>query len=303
LPLDLWQTYSKRHGERISLQLTDVPSVRVQTRFQAMEIIDTVPYGRCLFLDGKMQSGQADEFVYHESLVQPAMVAVPTPRRVFIAGGGEGATARDILRHPSVETVVMADIDEEAVAACRRLLTEVHQGAFDDPRLVLIYDDARAQLEQSAEPYDVIIVDVTDPLRGGPSYRIFTREFYQIARAKLRAGGIIAIQAESGDVGELEGHAAIVRTMAAVFHRAQGYRAHVPAFGETWAFAVAGDGPLPSDLSVEQVDRTLAERGITMLKFYDGLTNRAFFTPDKYYRGVLASVTTVIDDDHPLVIE
>jgi spermidine synthase len=303
LPLDLWQTFSKRRGERISLQLTEVPSVRVQTRFQAMEIVDTVPYGRCLFLDGKMQSGQADEFVYHEALVQPAMVAHPAPRRVFIAGGGEGATARDILRHPTVESVVMADIDEEAVAACRRLLTEIHQGAFDDPRLVLIYDDARAQLEQSAEPYDVIIVDVTDPLRGGPSYRIFTREFYEIARAKLRLGGIIAVQAESGDVGELEGHATIVRTMGSVFARAQGYRAHVPAFGETWAFAVAGDGQLPSDLSVEQVDRTLAERGITTLQFYDGLTNQAFFIPDKYYRRVLANVTTVIDDDHPLVIE
>ncbi|HLZ07834.1 MAG TPA: spermidine synthase, partial [Chloroflexota bacterium] len=141
-----------------------------------------------------------------------------------------------------------------------------------------------------------------DPLRGGPSYRIFTREFYQIARARLRAGGIIAVQAESGDVGELAGHSAIVRTMKSVFARAEGYRAHVPAFGETWAFAVAGDGRLPSDLSVEEVDRRLAERDLTALKFYDGLTNRALFTPDKYYRDVVGGATTIIDDDHPLVI-
>jgi spermidine synthase len=114
---------------------------------------------------------------------------------------------------------------------------------------------------------------------------------------------LIAIQAESGDVGALEGHAAIVRTMGSVFKRVEGYRAHVPAFGETWAFAVASDAALPSDLSVERVDQILAERGLTNLKFYDGLTNRALFTPDRYYRTVVAGVTTVIDDAHPLVVE
>lgn len=306
MPEDLWKTFSKRQGERTSLELAAPPIVQIQTPFQALEIVDTVAYGRCLFLDGKIQSGQSDEFVYHEALVQPAMVAHPAPRRVFIAGGGEGATAREVLRHPSVETVVMADLDAAAVEACRRYLAAVHRGAFDDPRLRLIYQDARAELERSAEPFDVIVVDVTDPLAGGPSYRLFTREFYQIARAKLRPGGLIAAQAESGDVGVLEGHLAIVNTLRAVFPRAAGYRAHVPSFGETWGFAVAGDATLPSDLAVAEVDDTLAARGLAppgKLRFYDGLANQALFSPDRYYRDQLARVDVVIDDAHPLVIE
>lgn len=300
---DLWKTFSKRRGETTSLQLTNPRSTRVRTPFQALEIVDTVAYGRCLFLDEKIQSALSDEFIYHEALVQPALVSHPAPRRAFIAGGGEGATAREILRHQSVESVLMVDIDAEAVAACRTHLTDFHQGAFDDPRLELVHADARAALAESDQRFDVIVVDVTDPLAGGPSYRIFTREFYQIARDHLNPGGLIAVQAESGDCGVLDGHAAIVHTLGSVFARVDGYRAHVPSFGETWGFAVAGDAELPSDRSESAIDQILAERVRGESRFYDGLTHRALFSPDRYYRQALANASVVIDDDHPLVIE
>ena len=304
MPQDQWKTFSKRRGERTSLQVADnATPLLIRTPFQALEIVDTVAYGRCLFLDEKIQSAIADEFIYHEALVQPAMVAHPAPRRVFIAGGGEGATAREILRHPTVESVVMVDIDEAAVDACRTHLTDFHQGAFADPRLTLVYDDARAALERTDLAFDVVIVDVTDPLAGGPSYRIFTREFYQLVRARLRPNGLVAVQAESGDHGVLEGHAAIVHTLASVFPRATGYRAHVPSFGETWGFAVAGVDQLPADLVAADVDRILGERKVDCLRFYDGLTHRALFSPDRYYRDAVGRATTVIDDLHPLVIE
>ncbi len=70
-----------------------------------------------LLLDGKSQSAEADEFVYHELLVHLALLLHPNPRTVFIAGGGEGATAREALRHKSVEKVVMVDIDKVHPAA------------------------------------------------------------------------------------------------------------------------------------------------------------------------------------------
>jgi spermidine synthase len=303
VPEDLWMTFVKRRGEKTSLQLTRPPVLQRTTRFQQLEIIDTVLYGRCLFLDGKIQSALADEFIYHEALVHPAMIAHPTPRRVFIAGGGEGATLREVLRHGTVEQVVMVDIDAEAVAICRDHLSEFHQGAFTDPRLELIHADARAELAGRTDTFDVIIVDVTDPLAGGPSYRLFTREFYTIVQQHLNPGGIVAVQAESGDCEVLEGHLAIVRTLAAVFQRAEGYRAHVPSFGESWGFAVASDVTLPSDRSPDEVDRILSVRGCTGLRFYDGLTHRALFSPDRYYREAGRRVTTIIDDAHPLVIE
>src|SRR4051794_25070591 len=66
--------------------------VRKQTRFQKAILADSYSFGRCLILDGELQSAQCDEFIYHECLVHPAMVLHPRPRQVLIMGGGEGAT-------------------------------------------------------------------------------------------------------------------------------------------------------------------------------------------------------------------
>ena len=71
-----------------------------------------------------MQSCQSDEFVYHESLVHPAMLMHPNPKTVYIGGGGEGSTAREVLRHKSVEKCVMVDIDGDVVEFCRKFLPE-----------------------------------------------------------------------------------------------------------------------------------------------------------------------------------
>src|SRR5204862_7390962 len=110
--------FTKRPGERLTYEALRV-LYSGQTRFQKLEIADTVSYGRALFLDDKIQSAELDEFVYHEALVHPALVLHPEPRSVLVVGGGEGATLREALRHRSVEPAVLVDIDEEAVAGCR----------------------------------------------------------------------------------------------------------------------------------------------------------------------------------------
>ena len=62
------------------------------TPFQQMEILETASYGKCLVLDGRIQSSVSDDFIYHETLVHPAMVLHPRPETVLVIGGGEGAT-------------------------------------------------------------------------------------------------------------------------------------------------------------------------------------------------------------------
>jgi spermidine synthase len=86
-----------------------------QTPFQEYAVINTSSYGKVLFIDGELQSSQEDEFIYHESLVHPAMVAHPNPKSVLIIGAGEGAAAREVLRHSSVESLVLVDIDGEII--------------------------------------------------------------------------------------------------------------------------------------------------------------------------------------------
>jgi len=89
------------------------------TKFQRCQIIETLDHGKTLVLDGKTQSAAHDEKVYHESLVHPALMLHPNPKNVYIGGGGEGATMREVLRHKSVEKCVMVDIDEVRAAPAR----------------------------------------------------------------------------------------------------------------------------------------------------------------------------------------
>ncbi|GFZ22052.1 S-adenosyl-L-methionine-dependent methyltransferases superfamily protein [Actinidia rufa] len=164
------------------------------TQYQEIQLLDTKPFGKALVIDGKLQSAEIDEFIYHESLVHPALLHHPNPKAIFIMGGGEGSTARELLRHNTVVKVVMCDIDEEVVDFCKSYLV-VNREAFCDPRLELIINDARAELEGRDESYDVIVGDLADPIAGGPCYKLYTKSFYEsVVKPRLNQGGIFVTQ-------------------------------------------------------------------------------------------------------------
>lgn len=212
-----------------------------KTTFQEYEIFVSRVWGKVLILDGRLQCAQKDEFVYHEALVQPAMLAHPDPRRVVILGGGEGATLREVLRHPGLERVVMVDLDEELVEVCRQWLPEFHQGAFDDPRSELVFADGRAWLaDQEDGSVDVIILDLPEPLEEGPALMLFTREMYELAQSKLAPGGLVALQ--SGAAGlSCRLLPDLNYTLRAVFPRVAAYAAYVPSFMDLYGFHLVGD--------------------------------------------------------------
>src|SRR2546430_16714413 len=86
--------------------------VEAQTKFQHVEILQTAAYGKTLVLDGRIQSSQGDEFIYHEALVHPGMLAVEAaPRSALVIGGGEGAALRGVPRDCPVTRGVMGGIE------------------------------------------------------------------------------------------------------------------------------------------------------------------------------------------------
>ena len=274
-----------------------------KTRYQEVMIVDSAHFGRELVLDGKTQSSEADEFVYHEALVQPAMLTHPGPRSVFIAGGGEGATAREVLSHRTVERVVMVDLDEEVVDLCKSYLPSHHRGAFDDPRMELHHQDAFDYLRDCEQAFDVLIVDAPDPLEGGPAHQLYTQEFYSLVRDRLTDGGLIAVQA--GPTGPLlcESYfSAVVNTIASVFPTVRACEAFIPAFGTTWGFALGSLGPDPLSMTPDEVDRRLAKRSGAGLRFYDGTTHLGMFALPRYLRRALEAETRVITCEDPLFV-
>jgi spermidine synthase len=292
-------------SDDISPDLTVLHSIKERiysgrTKFQSVDIINTGSFGVCLVLDGKIQSSEADEFVYHEALVHPAMLAHPRPERVFIAGGGEGATLREVLAHKTVKKAVMVDIDEEVIELCRRFLPSWHRKAFDDPRAELHFADARKYLEESSDEFDVIIIDLVDPLEQGPARLLYTREFYQIVRQRLGHAGIMSVQAEPSEWRNLDNFTAIANTLRNVFSIACPYQVHIPSFFGLWGFVAASQSLDPSELTPEEIDARISARISKRLESYDGLTHQAMFTIPKHIRRKLAASRKIITDERPI---
>jgi len=267
-----------------------------KSEFQHVDVMDLEPFGRCLMIDGLLQSTEVDEFVYHESLVHPAMLVHPGPKRVYIGGGGEGATAREVLKHKTVEKCVMVDIDEHVVNFCKEHLHE-NKEAFADPRLEVVINCAKKVLEESTDKFDVIIMDLDDPMEGGPCYQLYTKEFYEMCQTKLNPGGVLVTQASQAGIKR---HgivwSAVNSTLRAVFPRVMPYKTAIYSFMDEWGWhlALTDADQIPQKLSEEEVDKRIAERITGELKFLDGCMWQGLFALSKVHRKTLADETIVM---------
>jgi spermidine synthase len=274
-----------------------------QTKFQFMEILETLSYGKVLVLDGRIQSSQADDFMYHELLVHPGLLAHPNPRRAMVIGGGEGATVREILRHRSITDCLMVDIDAEVVEECKKHLPEMHQGAFDDPRTRVLNEDARAYLEQTSERFDLIVVDLVEPLEEGPACLLFTKEFYSLIRERLTDEGVMTMQAGMTKINELFFYGAVNRTLREVFPVVAPYQGFISCFGTPWGFTLASKGADPRGQSAEEVNRLIAARlNPEELGYWDGSAHLHSFNLPKFLSQAVERNDRVITDANPLNI-
>jgi len=269
-----------------------------RTNFQEMYIVESGSSGKALVLDGKWQSCTADEFLYHEPLVHPALLHHGNPRRVLVLGGGEGATVREALRWHSVAKVVMVDIDGDVVEACREHLEEMHQGAMDDPRAEVVIGDALEYLGTTAE-WDVIISDLSDPIEEGPSFRLFTKEYFEQVRGALHPDGYFVVQAGPVSPIEVKLHARLYNTVATVFEHVHSYASYVPTYGAPWGFLLASDNPIETLPDPARIDAQLAEATTGGFRMLDGRTLLGSLQTILHVRQAIASETRVYTLDDP----
>ncbi|HKD37587.1 MAG TPA: fused MFS/spermidine synthase [Pirellulales bacterium] len=272
-----------------------------RTAFQNVLIADTYNYGRALMLDGAIQSSEDDEAVYHELLVQPAMLRHPDPRDVLIIGGGEGATLREVLVHRSVKSAAMVDLDREVVELCREHLGGWHRGAFDDPRVRLVFEDGRKFVAEADARYDVVIIDVVDMLDNGPAQSLYTRQFYELLHRRLRPGGLVVVQGLEFSFLDHKAHAALARTLRTVFPEVHSYRVHVPSFLSCWGFLIASDWFLPQNWAADEIDRAIEAK---IPQWPDHLTGeflRGCFALCKETRFLLSLPGPILEDGVPFV--
>lgn len=261
---------------------------RLLTPYQQIEVWDTARFGRLFRLDGCFMTSELDEFHYHENLAHVAAVPHPMPARALIIGGGDGGSAEELLKHPTMQRIVIVELDAGVVDIARRHLQSVHHGAFDEPRVELRIGDGLDYVvgeQAEGERFDLIVLDLTDPV--GASRPLYDEPFFKGCQALLAEGGALSLQLGSATF-QREQVRSIVQRLRKVFGLVRPYFLYVPLYGSLWGFAVASDALDPVAFAPETIDSRIAARGIARLQHYNGAVHCAQFALPNHLRALLA---------------
>jgi spermidine synthase len=255
---------------------------------QSIEVHDTRQWGRLLRLDSCFMTSERDEFHYHESLVHPAAISHPAPRSALVIGGGDGGSTEELLKHPSLARVVMAELDPEVIRIAREHLESVHRGALEDQRLEIRIGDAwetvHAIAQAGRERFDLVILDLTDP--DTPAFRLYTPDFFSLVRSVLAPGGAMVLHVGS-PVFKPERVRSLLADLSGVFRIVRPMGLYIPLYGAYWGLAVASDELDPCTLAETEVAQRIAARGLDRLEYYNEATHRALLALPNFYRRLL----------------
>ncbi|MEJ5172774.1 MAG: polyamine aminopropyltransferase [Hydrogenothermaceae bacterium] len=264
----IWFTEYQTKNTGLTVRVKE--SRRFQSEFQEILLLDTYEYGKMLVLDGAVQTTERDEFIYHEMLAHPALLAHQNPKRVLVIGGGDGGTVREVLKHSTVEEVHLCEIDKMVIDVSKEYLPTI-SGKLNDSKVTVFVEDGNKFLDGRKNYYDVILLDLSDPV--GPAEALFKRNFYQKVKESLRENGIMAAQTESPFLQE-DYFKTAVKEIKAVFKNSQTYLAFIPTYpAGMWSFTLASDN---NDFS------TLKDKNISNLNtryLSDKILNSLFALP------------------------
>ncbi|MEM1520552.1 MAG: MnmC family methyltransferase [Candidatus Korarchaeum sp.] len=275
-----------------------VLSSEVTPAGQLVETVDLELFGKSLFIEHIIMVTLYDEFIYHESLVHPALISLERPERVLIIGGGDGGALREVLKHP-VEEVTVVELDRSVIEIVKRNIPEVPGDSFEDDRVKLIIGDGRKYVESCEEKYDAVILDLTDPY--GQAVRLYTREFYSMVRKLIREGGLMVTHSEGINLNKLV-FQRIYRAIREVFRKQAVAKAYVPSFNDEWSFTFGSDYMVPPELDRSTLERRFEERLKGRTRFYLPEVHYAIFNLPAYLREALDEEVAPSTDENPAEI-
>jgi len=225
-----------------------------KSEYQTVDIVETRSHGKMLFNDGLVMISDRDEFVYHDMIAHVPLFTHPNPKNVLIIGGGDGGTAREVLRHKSVKRCVMVEIDKMVVDACIKHIPQT-SSELKDPRMELIFDDGVKFVKESQEKFDIIIVDSTDPI--GPATPLFGVDFYRDVHNRLSDNGIVVSQGETPFFAP-ETQSSLLSILNNLFEKVLIYNfSNITYPGGLWSFTFATKGLHPiKDFKEERVKKS-----------------------------------------------
>ena len=235
--MELW--YTEKHTENVHFSMkVKQELVCRQSRFQRIDVLDTVEFGKVLVLDGYLMLTEKDEFIYHEMITHVPMAVHPDVKKVLVIGAGDGGAIRELTRYGSIEHIDLVEIDEEVIRVCEEYLPQT-AGKLNDPRVHKYFEDGLKFVRTRTNEYDLIIVDSTDPF--GPGEGLFTKEFYGNCYKALREDGILINQHERPYYEEdARAMSRAHQRIASVFPVARLYQFFMPTYPSGhWLFGFA----------------------------------------------------------------
>lgn len=251
-----------------------------KSEFQTIAVYETTHYGRLLTIDGYVMLTGRDNFVYHEMMTHPAILAHGNVREAAIIGGGDCGSLRETLKHADIERVTQIDIDERVTRVAERFFPELCE-RNDDPRASLAFADGIAWMrEREPASLDLIVVDSTDPI--GPAEGLFNEAFYRDCRRALRPDGILVQQSESPLA-----HTQLLCAMHAAMRAAGFAQTHVLSFPQPvyptgwWSATLARADATPLIMP--------GDTGDLATEYYNAGIHRAAFAQPAFLRRELAN--------------
>ena len=282
--MELW--FSEQHTPNVKLSIkVDKQLFSEQSEFQRIDIFESKEFGRFLILDGCMMLTEKDEFIYHEMISHVPMCVNPNIRKVLLVGGGDGGTARELLKYDTIESIDLVEIDEVVVSACKKFIPKTAE-SLDNPRVNLYIEDGLKFNRHCADDYDLIIVDSTDPF--GPGEGLFTKEFYGNCYNALHEDGIMVNQHENpfynkDAVAMQRAHKRIVSS----FPISRCYQLHIPTYPSGhWLFGFASKKLHPFN----NVDFEAWKALNIHTRYYNTNLHRASFALPNYVEDLLREV-------------
>lgn len=271
------------NGYGIAIETAEKPLYSAQSEFQKVEILSSEGLGNILTLDGLMMTTERDEFFYHEMISHIPLCSHPCPESVLVIGGGDGGTVREVLRHDSVKSVELCEIDGLVIEASKKFLPTI-AGKLDDKRVKVFVQDAIEYIKDKKACYDVVLIDSTDPM--GPGEGLFTEEFYTNVKNSLKEDGIVVAQSESPFANPKEMRM-MYKLLQKVFKHVKPYAGPIPTYpGGYWSWAFCSE-----TIDIPEIQDIKRAKEIEKdAKLYNTDLHRAVFCVPNFVRKIAEDV-------------
>lgn len=260
-----------REGVRIQVAVDEV-LYDEKSKWGHIQILRTPFYGKMLVIDGIIQTSESDEFIYHEMMTILPSLQHGNPKKLLVIGGGDGGALHQATRIRELEKAVQVEIDDAVTSVSRKYLPEVSKDAFDDPRTSVVYADGADYIATTPDVFDIILLDLTDPIPDSPAEKLFEDDFLHEVKKILAPGGIVVMQCGSL-IFQPEEVKQQIQRFTQVFSASRLHHAVVPGYQLTsFGFLIGSDSPL------DILDREELEKRQTMLS-----DENRYLSTDMYY--------------------